>query len=208
MTTALLVALFAASVVSQERSRQSLIVLLTTPLTAREILDQKLAGVDRLIAVLAMPLATLCLFQYWWHSPTSFEYLLLSAASLGIYLPTVKWLATELGLRMRTQLIAIVATVCALAIWTVALAFAVPVLRQFHADSPPARALVSVLSPFDVLRAIQRTAIPDTAFVPNSRERDLPFLLHFAFYGAVCLLLRYHCFRNIDRRLGRIPQPS
>jgi ABC-type transport system involved in multi-copper enzyme maturation permease subunit len=208
MTTALLVALFAASVVSQERSRQSLIVLLTTPLTAREILDQKLAGVDRLMAVLAVPLATLCLFQFWWHSPTSFEYLLLSAASLAIYLPTVKWLATGLGLRMRTQLIAIVATVCVLAVWTVALALAVPVLSQFHADSPPIRALMFVLSPFDVLRAIQNAAITDMAFVPNSRERYFPFLLHFAFYGALCLLLRHRCFRHIDRHLGRIPQPS
>jgi ABC-type transport system involved in multi-copper enzyme maturation permease subunit len=205
MTTTLLVALFAASVVSQERSQQSLTVLLTTPLTAREILDQKLAGVDRLIAVLAMPLVTLCLFQYWWHSPTSWEYLLLSAASLAIYLSTVKWLATGLGLRMRTQLIAIVMTVCVLATWIAALALAVPLLRQFHADTMPVRALVSVLSPFDVLRAIQMVAISDTAFAPNSWERSLPFLLHFAFYGAVCLLLRYRCFRNIDRRLGRIP---
>jgi hypothetical protein len=160
------------------------------------------------MAVLAVPLATLCLFQFWWHSPTSFEYLLLSAASLAIYLPTVKWLATGLGLRMRTQLIAIVATVCVLAVWTVALALAVPVLSQFHADSPPIRALMFVLSPFDVLRAIQNAAITDMAFVPNSRERYFPFLLHFAFYGALCLLLRHRCFRHIDRHLGRIPQPS
>ncbi|HET6323989.1 MAG TPA: ABC transporter permease subunit [Planctomycetaceae bacterium] len=207
MSALLLVGVFAASVISQERSRRTLTVLLISPLTGRQILEQKLAGVDRLMAVVALPLASLMLFEFWWRSPTAGAYLLLSAATLAVYLPCVKWLAVGLGLRMRTQLIAVVVTVLVLGMWTAAMAAAIPVLRQFHVDSSAFRELFFVLSPIDVVRSIQRTATVDAGSLPPALARYRPFLLHFALYAGLAFLLRLQCFRNIDRRLGRIPQP-
>jgi ABC-type transport system involved in multi-copper enzyme maturation permease subunit len=208
MSAVLLVGVFAASIVSQERSRQTLSVLLTCPLSGRQILEQKLAGVDRLMAVLTVPLATLILFERWWHSPSSGEYLLLSGLTVVVYLPVVKWLAAWLGLRMRTQLTAVVATVAALVVWTAVAGLAIPVLSQFRLDGPAIREFVFVLSPIDVVRSIQKTATISLAYVPYSLERYRPFVLHFALYGGVWFLLRQRCLRNIDRRLGRIPQPA
>ncbi len=208
MSAVLLVGVFAASLVSQERSRQTLGVLLTCPLSGRQIFEQKLAGVDRLVGVLAVPLASLFLFEYWWHSPTSGTYLLLSGLSLVVYFPVVKWLAAGLGLRMRTQLIAIVATVGVMVVWTAALALMIPVLSQFHLDSPALRELVLVLSPLDVLRSIQTVATSATAYVPNAFGQYRLLVLHFAVYAGLWFLLRQRCLRNIDRRLGRIPQPA
>lgn len=208
MSATLLVGVFAASVISQERSRRTLTVLLTSPLTGRQILEQKLAGVDRLMAVVTLPLASLILFEFWWRSPVAGAYLLLSAATLVVYLPCVKWLAVGLGLRMRTQLIAVVVTVVVLGVWTAAMAAAVPVLSQFHVDSPPLRELCFVLSPVDVVRSIQKTATVDAGSLPPTLGHYRPFLLNFALYAGLGFLLRLRCLRNIDRRLGRIPQPS
>lgn len=207
MSAILLVGVFAASVVSQERSRQTLILLLTSPLTGRQILEQKLAGVDRLMLVLSLPLVSLILFEFWWRWPTSGTYLLLSALTLVVYFPCVKWLATGLGLRMRTQLIAVVMTVLVLGIWTVATAAAIPVLSRFHIDNPALRELCIVLSPIDAIRAIQKTASGGTAYVPASLARYRPLILHFVTYAGLWTLLRLRCLRNIDRRLGRLPQP-
>jgi ABC-type transport system involved in multi-copper enzyme maturation permease subunit len=208
MSATLLVGVFATSIVSQERSRQTLTVLLTCPLTGRQILEQKLAGVDRLITVLALPLASLLLFESWWHAPTSGAYLLLSAATLAIYFPCVKWLAAGLGLRLRTQLIAVVATVSVLVVGTAATALAIPVLSQFHLDGPTLREMFFVLSPIDVVRAIQKTATRGTGYVAPSLAGYRPFLLHFALYAGLWFLFRLWCLRKLDRRLGRIPQPG
>jgi ABC-type transport system involved in multi-copper enzyme maturation permease subunit len=205
MCVILLVGVFAASLVSQERSRQTLSVLLTCPLTGRQILEQKLAGVDRLIVVLVVPLASLILFEAWWHSPLSGTYLLLSAVNLAVYLPCVKWLAAGLGLRMRTQLVAMVATVSVLVVWITFLGLAIPALSRFHLDSPAVRELTLVLSPIDIVRSIQKTATNAAGYTNDSLKTYRPFLLHFALYGGLWFLLRMMCLTNIDRRLGRMP---
>lgn len=207
MSAILLVGVFAASLVSQERSRQTLSVLLTSPLTGRQILEQKLAGVDRLMVVLAVPVASLILFEAWWHSPVSGTYVLLSAVSLAVYLPCVKWLAAGLGLRMRTQLIAVVATVCLLVVWIASLGLAIPALSRFHLESTTVRDLVFVLSPIDVVRSIQKTVTNGIGYPTGPLGHYRPFVVHFALYAGLWFLLRHQCLRNSDRGLGRIPQP-
>ncbi|HXY36560.1 MAG TPA: ABC transporter permease [Planctomycetaceae bacterium] len=209
MSAILLVAVFAASVVSQERSRQTLIALLTCPLSGRHILEQKLAGVDRLMAVLAVPLLSLILFECWWHWPVSATYLLLSALMLVVYFPCVKWLAAGLGLRMRTQLLAVVVTTCVLVVWIAGTSLALPVLNRLHVETSAIRETMFVLSPIDVLRSTQRTALDAADQIPNSSLLQYrPFALHFACYAGLWFLLRQGCLRNLDRRLGRVPQPG
>jgi ABC-type transport system involved in multi-copper enzyme maturation permease subunit len=203
----LLVGVFAASIVSQERSRQTLSVLLTTPLTGRQILLQKLAGSNRLMAIVAAPLASLIVFEAWWRSSAVAAFVLLSAATLVIYLPCVKWLAAGFGLRLRTQLIAVVTTVCVLAVWIGGTALAIPLLNHFHLADPALRDVIFPLSPVDVIRAIQKLATDPTGYVPNSLMAYRLFFAHFALYGGLWFVLRIACFYNIDRRLGRVRQP-
>jgi ABC-type transport system involved in multi-copper enzyme maturation permease subunit len=63
----LIVIAVSTGIIPLERSRQTFDVLLTSPLTASEIVRQKLAGVRRLIAVLCVPLLTLLVFQSVWN---------------------------------------------------------------------------------------------------------------------------------------------
>ncbi len=206
ISAVLLVGVFAASIVSQERSRQTLIVLLTSPLSSRQILQQKLAGVDRLILVLLAPLVSLIGFQSWWISPGAGRYLLLALLTL-VYLPCVKWLGTAFGLRMRTQLIAVVVTVSTLALWAAAPPVTLAILAQFQLDGPAVREFVLVLSPVRALSAIQKMATNSSGLPAMLLGSDRLFLYHFTLYAGLWFLLRQYCLRNLDRRLGRIPQP-
>jgi hypothetical protein len=166
-----------------------------------------LAGVDRLTVVLALPIITLILFETWWHAPGSALFLFLSALTL-VYLPCVKWLAAILGLRMRTQLIAVVTTVLLLAAWAGVPSLAVSLLSQFHLDRPAVHELALVVSPVEALRAIQKIATSGRFTVPGAPAPFRALGLHFAIYIGLWFLFRLRCLRNVDRRLGRIPPPG
>ena len=96
----LLVSVKATSLVSAERSHQTLDVLLTPPLTARDIVIQKFRGVRRLMFVLAVPFITIFLFEASWrseftggygyrHEFSMWLYLTASILSIAIYLPMI-----------------------------------------------------------------------------------------------------------------------
>ena len=93
-----LTAIHSASVVSTERSRQTLDVLLVSPISGREILSRKLSGVRRLFWTLMVPFTTIFLFQHWFHGfQKDVRYLILSYGSVFTVLPLVMWMgmATE-----------------------------------------------------------------------------------------------------------------
>lgn len=56
-----LIAVSAAGLIPSERTRESLEVLMTTPLSGREIVRQKMAGISRLTIVAAVPILTVIL---------------------------------------------------------------------------------------------------------------------------------------------------
>jgi hypothetical protein len=112
-----------------------------------------------------------------------------------------------LGLRMRTQLIAVVATDCLLVVWIASLGLAIAALSRFHLESTAVRDLVFVLSPIDVVRSIQKTVTNGIGYPTGPLGHYRPFVVHFALYAGLWFLLRHQCLRNSDRRLGRIPQP-
>jgi hypothetical protein len=58
----------ATGLIAGERSRQTLDVLLSVPMSASEIVAQKFAGVTRLIGVLWVPLLTVDGFRIWWST--------------------------------------------------------------------------------------------------------------------------------------------
>ena len=110
----LLVSVKATSLVSAERSHQTLDVLLTTPLSAREIVVQKFCGVRRLMFVLAVPFITIFLFEASWRSAVTggygyrsefsvLLYLTASILSVAIYLPMIAWMSFLVGMVLQTQ---------------------------------------------------------------------------------------------------------
>jgi len=119
----LAITVHATSVLASERSRQTLDVLLVTPLSPHELVSQKLAGVRRLIYVVSVPLASLLFFQFVW---TSFvlqglgqvdiarfllRYEILGMAlGLVVYPRIVQWISFQMALRVKNQTLAILLT--------------------------------------------------------------------------------------------------
>ncbi len=85
----------AGSVIAAERTRQTLDVLIATPMAGDAILNQKLQGVRRLIKVLRVPFLTIFAFEVWWFTGSEYRwyYLALSLLSIAVYLPLLAWLA-------------------------------------------------------------------------------------------------------------------
>jgi ABC-type transport system involved in multi-copper enzyme maturation permease subunit len=121
-----LVAVAANSIVS-ERVGQTLEVLLTTPLSAADIVRQKERALRRLICVLAAPLLTIIatkalLFQGATdvlRNQQWFAYVVCAVLSVIIYLPLFTWLALWIGLWVRTRFQAILLALGVVGFWMV-----------------------------------------------------------------------------------------
>jgi ABC-type transport system involved in multi-copper enzyme maturation permease subunit len=209
IASGLLVAVYAASLISEERSRQTLGVLASTPLSTRRILGEKLGGVHRLMLVVLVPFVTIFAFEQWWFGRTDPWYLVLSGLSVAVYLPLIQWLGLSIGLRMQKQLTAIIVTLVIISVWVCGLASAPALLDYVHLDWNHVKLAAVWLSPADLIGAIQVMA-PHQSVSEWPSVRGNPWILplaHFAFYAICCGLLRWRCLRNADRYLGRITQP-
>jgi ABC-type transport system involved in multi-copper enzyme maturation permease subunit len=127
--------------IAGERAKQTLDVLLSTPLPPEEIVRQKFAGVQRVMLVLAVPFVTTVLVRIWWGDAVRDSWqnrnlslsLALAWLAVLLYWPLVALLGFECGLRCRTQLQAMTVTLGVL--------------------------VMIYLAPFVVLRAVPASAV-------------------------------------------------
>jgi ABC-type transport system involved in multi-copper enzyme maturation permease subunit len=213
----LVVAVQSASLIAGERSHQTLEVLCTTPLSGRDIVLQKFAGVRRLILVLMVPFLTLFVCELLvrvisaWRGrwgETNFHalaYMVASILTLVIYLPLVAWMSLAIGLKVRTQARALIGSLAAIVGWAV-----VPYLFCFMplaiASSAPGRDetflyFVSLLSPVTVIFWNEI----ESDFLNQTFHEGvwIPYLVNFLGYGAALVSFRAMALRNADRWLGR-----
>ncbi len=189
-----------AGLFTTERSRQSLDVLLTTPMTTNAILRQKLAGVWRLIVVCLVPVATtLLLLGYLRYSVfgsflnMGLFYTIVAVVVVLTHFALAAYLATYIGLRMTTQSRAMLTSVAIL----VAMALTGPVLRlvidsdQYYARFWPG----SIYSPAAVIGEVLWTDL---------ETGDLVYLLiaNTFIYGGLALGFRIACSWQASRLLG------
>ena len=197
-----LLAVQGTSAISAERSRQTLDVLLTTPISGREIIQQKFRGLLRTILVLSIPFYTIYVFEDWWFNFGSWRYLSYSALSVVVYMPLIAWLSVWIGLKIRTHIRAIF---CAMLVLVGTLA--VPLfVRQALASrntfaAELANAYAVVFSPSSVIRGIEASR-------DDVKEPWVLFGVHLAVCAGIAIALRWLCLRNADRQLGRIPERS
>lgn len=132
---AMILAMKGATIISAERVRETLDALLSTPLTAKEILTQKVAGMQRLMMVLAIPILsvhfTLLLlnvdFRVIMSSPATI--LIVVWYTLGFILTTfltmqiLVWLAILFGLRSQSQSRSAMTAICLIAGWVIVSSF-------------------------------------------------------------------------------------
>ena len=157
-TATLVLVIQSTGLIANERSRQTLDVLLTTPLSGNEIVRQKFAGVHRMIGILWVPFTTLYTFKIWRESwgdvplgyqgvaeQTIFDTVRYSLA-VAIYLPTIAWFGFRLGLRSRSQTHAVL-----LAMTIVAAVCVVPMTITSYLPSSTNPILFSTSTPDDVI---------------------------------------------------------
>ncbi len=211
-----MIVVHAGSVVASERTRQTLDVLLTTPMSGAEILLQKLQGVRRLIHVLLIPFVTIFGFEVWWYQRSNFcwLYLALSLISLAIYLPFLEWLALWVGLKVRSQIKAVLGTMALVAGWLFVPAIVRKVIVHIAGMSVPLWVdCLLAMGPSEQIASIEGI---NPAAISARKVMEVGQLaaflgllaLNFVIYGGLGAALRRMCLANADRLLGRLAPPA
>ncbi len=177
----------AASLIAGERGRQTLDVLLTTPLSGTDLLRQFLKGMHRMF--LSIPFLTTEAFRIY----LSDMYLNTMIQSLGslvvlvIYFLLCAWIAMFIGLRLRNQLRAIIVSTLLIQSWILLPGILLPG-SLYSSDNPSS----IFISPAVIVVAMSREIIPLQ-----------PLLLNCAWYGLLLYGLRWWCYRHANAWLGR-----
>ena len=200
----LLAAVKGSGLFTGERARQSLDVLLTTPIPAREILRQKLAGLWRLIAVCAVPiLTTYWLIGYMHYGVSSMEtaglilYLLVAISVTFTHLALPAFLALLVGLRIPTQSRAMLTSVALL----VALCMAGPLVRLVVTAGSSGR----YYDEFSILSLYSPAAVMSELMGARLSIGNMIYLLigNTAVYGGIAFALWLACDVMVPKWLGR-----
>ncbi len=100
-----------SALITGERARQTLDVLLSTPMMTRDLVMQKMAGVHYLIKILYVPMATAAVFWVFWlsagqhrlHPGDQIWHVVRMVVQPLIYLPLVAWGGFYCGLKCKSQ---------------------------------------------------------------------------------------------------------
>lgn len=210
----LVLATTAANTFVTERVSQTLDVLLTTPVSAREIVRQKARALRPLTWVLAVPLLTVFAVEGWFEEvipwtgyaetlglralgETWLQYAIGTALTVAICLPLTGWIALWIGLACRTRLRAIITTLIVIIAWA-----AGPFLVMELFDIPTGRSYATrwlmLASPLTYPALNEVGELRDL-----SEHAWLVLGANFALYGTALALIRAHCLRKADAWLRR-----
>ncbi len=199
----LLTTVHSASVVSTERSRQTLDVLLVSPISGRDILSSKLSGVRRLFWTLMVPFSTIFLFQHWFHGfRNDLRYLILSLGSVFTVLPLVMWMGLAIGMWARSQMRAIMTLLSVLVLVTMSGPLVNYTLDLVQVEAPDLRQL-TLLTPANWVMFLEQQ-------FPTLAATDLRWPRFWGLGGVVLLYgiagggLRWWILSTADASLGRV----
>ena len=199
----LLTTVHSASVVSTERSRQTLDVLLVAPISGRDILSSKLSGVRRLFWTLMVPFSTIFLFQHWFHGfRNDLRYLILSLGSVFTVLPLVMWMGLAIGMWARSQMRAIMTLLSVLVLVTMSGPLVNYTLDLVQVEAPDLRQL-TLLTPANWVMFLEQQ-------FPTMAATDLRWTRFWGLggvvllYGIAAIGLRWWILSAADASLGRV----
>jgi hypothetical protein len=215
LLAAAMIVVHAGSVMAAERTRQTLDVLLATPLRGEQILRQKLHGVRRLVRVLVVPYLTIFAFEVWWFQGSEYRwlYLGLSLVSLFAYLPLLSWLALCIGLKVRSQMKAVLGTIAFVAGWLLVPQVVRAVLLDVAGTGVPVWIeCLLALVPTEQIVAIE--GLNTKARLASTKATEQGFLaflmligLNFVLHGLMWYVVRRRCLTDADNLLGRLEPP-
>ena len=196
-------------VIPGERIRQPFDVLLVTPLTSRDIVLEKLSGVRRMIKIITVPFAVLIIFQVIWSGyilqgshlkqDTGFWWeILVTVLSAFVYMPLIMWIGYQFGLRMRTQIQAILATFALLT------AICVIPLGIANALNGNAVAWIRWLSPLPMIFSKMEFVAAQDHFKDDSPMAWIVLVAHFMVYGFLWWVLRTNALQSFSKIVNRL----
>jgi ABC-type transport system involved in multi-copper enzyme maturation permease subunit len=212
----LIVTVRSAGLIAAEKARQTLDVLLTTPLTLSAVAGQKLRGLWRVMAIVSVPILVQAAFVGYFHisssSPHASYYgsqgfnraqsaelhFLVVALNLIVLLSLAAQLAFLFGLRAKTQGRAVTTTLGVFAAWSV-----IPFFIRLYATG---ESWVLYLSP---ISGIVLNELPQIVggFGLNFGTEEGPFgfylLIHLGVYAGIVAYLAWFNHRLAGRILCR-----
>ncbi len=218
--SALVIAIHATGLIGLERSRQTMDVLLTTPLTSESIVKEKFAGISRMIVVLWIPLVTVYLYQVWWtgwvgsFQPGEILFgIIRSLMAMAIYPWLIAWIGFHFGMRCRSQAQAVLVT---LGILTAVCVIPAALAAYLNSNGLWTLGEIGWLSPAMVLiestHGRQMFSDYRYSYNYNSYLQNRDYLVLMAWGGLFChfflaclllLWLRLRVLRTFAHRLGR-----
>lgn len=199
----LLVVVHASSLIAGERTKQTLDVLLASPMPGRELVRQKFHSVGRLIVVLCVPFWTI--FGLEWRTRDYSPYwpdnsglnMICGAAAPVVCLPLAGWIAMWSGLRFHRQVRAAFVAIVLVAAWAL-----VPWLLfnevWFGFGSSGTQPWFTLLSPAGIVLRERSTSLGS---LPG---HGWPIVAgNFLVYVGCLWWIRRQCLKNADRYLGR-----
>jgi len=198
-----------------ERTSRTLDLLLVAPMTGADIIRQKARGLWRLVIILAIPIATVVLwesrlerswpagFTYGFSAPL---YLVSSALSLLVYPSLIVWVSLWIGLKVRTAARAVMTAMVVMVMWCllpwfIAILVDLSHVRWFDLDNAPFSYFV-LLSPASIIGFTEWWR--SHAWEMFEAPPLVPIVLNHLWYGAILFLVRRRCLRRADRYLGRV----
>jgi len=200
---------------AEERASQTLEMLLTTPLSGAEIVRQKAKVPWRMTLLLAAPLGTLfvaeALIEIRFRNPgailAQLAYLMISALSIVILLPTLYWMVLYVGLRIHKRTRAAVIAMGAVFAWNFGPSIVAGFLPRYR-GGPLAvvSGLAEQICPWRII-AIAEAGFTQAYVWRSARTLGGPAAALFGLAANAALLwfVRRACLRNADRYLGRPP---
>lgn len=212
---ALIICMKAATLMVSERARQTLESLLACPLTAREIFEQKIAGMKRLTIVMAVPVLTVHMTLFLVQVQVSslglnvlysLSYPVLAIYNTFLYLGFITWLSAGIGLKFHSQIKAVLTAALVVALWVVG-PFLLSILSNlFWEDSLESLRFLSptfsVIANEEALR--QLTSNSENWTVGNMEMSPLQVSIGITLlYSLLFIGLRMLIFSRLPALLGR-----
>ena len=197
-----------ANAVASERINERLGPLLTTPLTGQEILAEWLAPIQRWIVFLMRPLAAVFLLEAFLKfraAPTSrwgnlILYLGISFLTLLIYPRLVQWSCLWIGLRIHSQMRAMMTALFTVVAWCIIPLPLFAYLKQTGLLPWEWCSALQFISPISVIRLAEKPGQP--VYAGGSPDLIL-LVMHLGVATWLIWTFRRACLTKADQYLGR-----
>src|ERR1017187_3667678 len=202
-----------ANAVASERINERLGAILTTPLSAHEILDEWLAPVRRWTQFLARPLIVVfvaeALVKFETQKPENPRwtnlalYMGISLLTVWVYPALVRWLCLWIGLRVRNQIRALMTSLLLVVGWCILPLVGSDYLVETGLLSSDWNEPLRFISPITVISTAE--ALGRKAADPAvTRDMVVMVFIQLGLAAALMWKVRRLCLTNADRYLGRV----